>query len=90
MIIVAFTGFIAGTLLGMRFRVAILFPATLVTVAAIVFFAMLSGLEGPGATASLITALTSLQVGYLLAALKAVWSARKLYPVGGLTVHDSR
>ena len=90
MIEAAFTGFIAGTLMGMRFRVAILLPAMLVTVAAIVSFGVLSGQEASRTTARLIIVVSALQLGYLSTALIAARSTRKLSFGGPASVHDSR
>jgi hypothetical protein len=89
MITAAFTCFIAGTLLGARFRVAILLPALLVSAAAILFRGILSGQDASFIIASMIVALTTLQLGYLSTAIMTFRSARKSY-LRGMTVHDSR
>jgi Flp pilus assembly protein TadG len=90
MIIAAVACFIAGMLLGTRFRVAILLPIMLVTVAAIFSFGLLSGQEASLMIAWQIMALTALQLGYLSAATMAARSARKLYQRDGMTVHVTR
>lgn len=90
MITVALTCFIAGTLLGTRYRVVILVPAMLVTAAAVLAYGISVGQQASFMIISQIVAFTTLQLGYLSAALMADRSARKLYQAGSVTVRGSR
>jgi hypothetical protein len=79
MTIAAFACFTAGMLLGTWFRVAILLPAMLLTIAVTLSFGVLSGQSASGMIFCQILALTALQMGYLTAALLPPRSARKIY-----------
>jgi len=84
--------FIAGMLLGSRFRVGILVPAIVIILVATFVLGSLSGRSLPLTIASGTLALTALQAGYLCGALSAVRSPLKLgQPDGlGISAHDSR
>jgi H+/Cl- antiporter ClcA len=89
MITAAFACFAAGTLLGTRFRVAVLVPAMLVTMAAVLSFGILNGQEVSLIVASQLAALTALQLGYISSAIIATRSARKLYQRDAMTLRNS-
>ena len=90
MIIAAFVCFIAGTLLGMRFKVAILLPVMFVVAAAILPFGILTGQKFLFIISLELITLTALQLGYLSTALIAARSARKNYAPHGVTAHRPR
>jgi hypothetical protein len=90
MIIAAFACCVAGVLLGTRFRVAILLPATLLTVAVIFSFGVLSGQKISLMIGWQIMAATALQVGYILAVIVTARPTRWLYQPHGITVNNSR
>ena len=90
MIIAAFACFIAGALLGTRFRVAILLPTMLVSMGVTLSIGVLGGQEFSQMIASQITTLTALQFGYLSSALIAARPVRKLYRPDAVTVPFGR
>lgn len=90
MIIAAFVCFIAGTLLGMRFKVAILLPVMFVVAAAILPFGILSGQKVSFIISLELITLTALQLGYLSTALIIARSARNNYAPHRVTAHHSR
>jgi hypothetical protein len=90
MIIAALVCFIAGTVLGMRFRIAILLPVMFVIAAAILPFGILTGQKFSFIISLEFVAVTALQLGYLSAALVAARAARKKYAPHGVTAHHSR
>jgi len=90
MIVAALVCFIAGTLLGMRFKVAILLPVTFVIAAAILPFGILTGQKFLFIIALELVTLIALQLGYLSTALIAARAARKNYAPHGVTAHHSR
>ena len=90
MITAALVCFIVGTLLGMRFKVAILLPVMFVVAAAILPFGILTGQEFSHIILLEFTMLTALQLGYLSTALIAARAARKSYAPHGVTAHHSR
>jgi fumarate reductase subunit D len=69
MIVAALVCFIAGTLLGMRFKVAILLPVMFVIAAAILPFGILTGQKFSFIISLELVTLTALQLGYLSTAL---------------------
>jgi hypothetical protein len=89
MIIVAFACLVTGALLGSRFRVAVLLPATVVAMAAIVSFGVLNGQKASLIVVSQVIALVALQSGYLSATVLATLLARKPYRPDSVTVRDS-
>jgi fumarate reductase subunit D len=89
MIVAALVCFIAGTLLGMRFKVAILMPVMFVVAAAILPFGILTGQKVSFIIALEFATVTALQLGYLSTALIAARTARKHY-AHGVTAHHSR
>jgi fumarate reductase subunit D len=89
MIIAAFVCFIAGTLLGMRFKVAILLPVMFVVAAAILPFGILTGQKVSFIITLELMMLTALQLGYLSTALIVARSTRKHY-AHSVTAHHSR
>jgi fumarate reductase subunit D len=90
MIIAALVCFIAGTLLGMRFKVAILLPVLFIMAAAILPYGILNGQKFSFTISLELVTLTALQFGYLLAALVGARAARKNYAPHGVTPHHSR
>jgi archaellum biogenesis protein FlaJ (TadC family) len=90
MIIAAFVCFIAGTLLGMRFKVAILLPVMFAVAAAILPFGILTGQKFAFIISLELVMLTALQLGYLSTALIVARAARKNYAPHGATPHHSR
>ncbi len=89
MFIAALFCFIAGTLLGMRFKVAILLPVMFVIAAAILPFGILTGQKVSFIISLELMTLTALQLGYLSTALIAAWATRKQYAPHGVTAHRS-
>ena len=90
MIAAAATCFIAGALLGIRFKVAILVPAIFVLGAAILPFGILTGQRVAAIMSMEFVVLAALQLGYLSAAFIVPRSVRKAYRSHGLTAHHSR
>ena len=90
MIIAALVCFIAGTLLGMRFKVAILLPVMFVIAAAILPFGILTGQKFWFIISLEFVTLAALQLGYLWTALIAARALRKHYAPHGVTPHHSR
>ena len=90
MIIAALVCFIAGTLLGMRFKVAILLPVLFIMAAAILPYGILTGQKFSFIISLELVTLTALQFGYLSAALVGARAARKNYAPHGVTPHHSR
>lgn len=90
MIIAASACFIAGALLGRRFKVAILLPVMFVIAAAILPLGILTGQTFWFIISLELITLTALQLGYLSTALIAARSARKNYAPQGMTAHRSR
>ena len=77
MIAAAVVCFIAGALLGMRFKVAVLVPAIFVTGAAMLPFGILTGQAVSSIMSTEFATLAALQFGYLLAAIIASRSVAK-------------
>ena len=90
MIAAAAICFIAGALLGMRFKVAILVPAVFAVGAAILPFGILTGQTVSSIMSMEFVTLAALQFGYLSATLMAARSVRKTYEPHGATAHHSR
>ena len=90
MIIAAFVCFIAGTLLGMRFKVAILLPVMFVVAAAILPFGILTGQKVSFIISLELITLTALQLGYLSTAVIAARAVRKNDAPQVVTAHHSR
>jgi archaellum biogenesis protein FlaJ (TadC family) len=90
MIIAAFVCFIAGALLGMRFKVVILLPVMFVVAAAILPFGILTGQKFSFIISLELVMLTALQLGYLSTALIVARATRKNYAPHGVTPHHSR
>jgi fumarate reductase subunit D len=90
MIIAAFVCFVAGILLGMRFKVAILLPVMFVMASAILPFGILSGKKLSFIISLELVTLTTLQLGYLLTAVVVTRAERKKGPSHGVTAHHSR
>jgi fumarate reductase subunit D len=90
MIIAALVCFIAGTLLGMRFKVAILLPVLFIMAAAILPYGILTGQKFSFIVSLELMTVTALQLGYLSAALFGARAARKNYAPHGVTPHHSR
>jgi hypothetical protein len=90
MIAFAIVCFIAGMLLGMRFKVAGLLPAMFVVSALMLSFGILSGQAVSFIVFSQFVAFVTIQLGYLSAVVLAARSARKLCSPHGVTVRDPR
>lgn len=73
-----FIGLLSGAILGMRCKVIILVPATLISLAAIVFSGLLLGSTTWEMALATIVTTTAVDVGYLLtSAAGLLFSARK-------------
>jgi hypothetical protein len=90
MIMISIGCLIFGSLLGMRFRVAVLLPAGLAVGATLLSLGILNGQGASQIVASQILALAVLQSGYLLTGLVTNRSLRNLYQHYGLTLPNSR
>jgi len=90
MIIAAVLCFIAGTLLGMRFKIAILVPVMFVVAVATLPFGILTGQKASFMISLELMMLTALQLGYLSTLLIVARSARKNYAPRGVTAHHPR
>jgi hypothetical protein len=90
MFVSGFVSFMAGLLLGARFKVGILIPAIVTILVAQFALGRWIGQALPLMIASGILALTALQAGYVCGAFSAARSPMKLGQPDGVPLRDSR